>query len=183
MSVVTLVLFWKKVNSFCLNPSEEFCSYLISTIHCIMLKWGARNKHREREIKNGKKHRTGNAVTDRSWAQVKFCFHFSFFRSPCIFPIPHSLFPIRCFLGPFSRQVNNTRHDYIFFPRKLLTRQIYLACSTDVHVGIQIVGSAQRGVSRFVPPSTHLNVWNRLRDTRRKLTRLTQVVVFVIIFN
>ena len=68
-----------------------------------------------------------------------------------------------------------------FFPRKALTRQIYLACSTDV--GILIVGSAQRGVSRFVPPSTHLNVWNRLSDTRRKLTRLTQVVVVVIIIN
>ena len=154
------------MNSFCLNPTEEFCSYLISTIHCIMLKWGARNKHREREIKNGKKPRTGNAVADRSWAQVKFCFHFSFFFSPYMFPIPRSLFPIPRFLGPFSRQVNNTRHDDIFFPRKALTRQIYLACSRDV--GIQIVGSAQRGVSRFVPPSTHLNVWNRLSDTRRK---------------
>jgi len=56
---------------------------------------------------------------------------------------------------------------------KVLDRQIYLACSTDV--GIQIVGSAQH--------STHLNVWNRLSDTRRKLTRLTQVVVVVIILN
>ena len=161
------------MNSFCLNPSEEFCSYLISTIHCIMLKWGARNKHREREIKNGKKPRTGNVGTDRSWAQVKFCFHFSFSRSPCMFPVlrspfpvPRSPFPITRFLGLFPLQVNNTRHDDIFFPRKALTRQIYLVCSTEV--GIQIVGSVQRGVSRFVPPSTHLNVWNRLSDTRRK---------------
>ena len=82
------------MNSFCLNPSEEFCSYLISTIHCIMLKWGAKNKRREREIKNGKKPRTGNVGADRSWAQVKFCFHFSFSRSPCMFPVPRSPFPV-----------------------------------------------------------------------------------------
>ena len=85
-------------------------------------------------------------------------------RSP--FPVPRSPFPITRFLGLFPLLVNNTRHDDIFFPRKALTRQIYLACSTEV--GIQIVGSVQRGVSRFVPPSTHLNVWNRLSDTRRK---------------
>lgn len=168
MSVVTLVLFWKKVNSFCLNPSEEFCSYLISTIHCIMLKWGARNKRREREIKNGKKPRTGNVGTDRSWAQVKFCFHFSFSRSPCMFPVLRSPFPFAyySFPGPFSPTGQQYQTWRYFFPRKALTRQIYLACSTEV--GIQIVGSVQRGVSRFVPPSTHLNVWNRLSDTRRK---------------
>ena len=57
--------------------------------------------HREQEIKNGKKPRTGNVVTDRSWAQVKFCFHFSFSRSPCMLPVARSLFPIPRFLGPF----------------------------------------------------------------------------------
>lgn len=114
---------------------------------------------------------------------IGLSFQFSF--APIFhFPVPHFPFPVIHFLFPlpFFPTVNNTRRDDVFFPRKALDRQIYLACSTDV--GVQIVGSARRGVSRFVPQVLHSpECLEQAERYKKKITRLTQVVVVVIIFN
>ena len=132
MSVVTLVIFWKKVNSFSLSSLEAFClTYLVSRM--FTLKQGVGNNLREQEMKNGKKRRARNVVTDMSWVQVKCCSHVHF---PIPLHVPHS---------PFH--VPHSSFPWPFFPAVKQYQSWFF-------LGIQILGSVQRGVSRFAPHSS-----------------------------
>ena len=59
-----------KKSDFFLPKSLRSVLFNLSHFKVVTLKQGVGNKLREQEMKMGKKPRTGNVVTDRSWVQV-----------------------------------------------------------------------------------------------------------------